>query len=237
MISIILASGQGSRLRPLSSYIPKVLLPVRGKPVLDYILADLKKLNIDTNYIVVSEHKSTVERYLKEMKLDSCKTINGLEWESGGDLALALEQVEPTGDVIVMNGDIVADVDMAEVYADHICHPKVYATMAITRVEEKQAKRFGRVTYDTSMKVTQFSEKEQGKDESNMVNMGFYVFDRQLVKERRSYLPLRKFKYEPELYPRLASEGVLYASDQKPSYFWDIGTIDSYLEAEDSLRV
>ena len=233
MISIILASGQGSRLVPLSYYIPKVLLPVRGKPVLDYILSNLKNLDIDTHYVVISEHKEAVEKYLRSTGLDNVSTVRGLEWESGGDLAIALEQIDPASDVAVMNGDIVTDVDMAQVYAEHLSAGG-YVTMAVTKINSKEAKRFGRVTFNGKGKVTTFREKT--KSGSNYVNMGFYIFDRKLVKERKTYLMPRKFKYEPVLLSRLAREGRLAVSMQTPKYFWDVGTMDSYLEAEDVLK-
>lgn len=190
MISIILAAGQGTRLRPLSSYMPKILLPVRGRPVLDYILNNLKDLNIDTHYIVVSEHKETVDKYLREIKLDKAVTVRGLEWESGGDLALALEQINPTGDVAVMNGDIVSDINMARVYEDHVKRGgDAYATLKVLKAGSKE-KRFGRVTFDEHGRVTKFREKSLAGGE--FISAGFYVFDRKLVKERKRYLPVTK---------------------------------------------
>lgn len=236
MISIILASGQGLRMRPLSAYIPKVLLPVRGKPVLDYILANLKGLNIETNYIVVSDLKETVDRYLKEAKLDNCKTVRGLEWESGGDLAVALETINPSGDIVVANGDTVTDVNMEDVYHDHL-RESGYLTIAITEIEAGRAKRFGRVERNDSgrpLLVTKFSEKVEsgGLD----VNMGLYVLDRKIVSDRLEYLRPRKFKTELELFPRLVREQKLFAAKRPASYYWDVGTMESYLEAEDNLK-
>ncbi len=235
MISVILAAGQGTRLRPLSSYVPKILLPVRGKPVLEYILNNLKRLDIDTHYIVVSEHKETVEKYLREIKVDNVVTVRGLEWESGGDLAIALEQIKPTGDVAVMNGDIVSDIDMSRVYEDHLKgEENAYATLTALKSGRDET-RFGRVTLDGDGRVTRFREKSRAG--GPFISAGFYIFDRKLMKDRKSYLPFTRFKYEPVLFPRLADEGRLRASWQKPTYFWDVGTMESYLQAEDSLRI
>ena len=231
MISIILASGQGTRMRPLSYYIPKVLLPVRGKPVLDYILANLKGLDIDTHYVVVSEHLETVEKYIQKTGLDAhVALVRGLEWESGGDLAIAFEHINPTGDVAVMNGDIVTDIDMSKVYNDHLKR-RGLVTMAVTDVVPERAKALGRVNFEPETgKVLKFLEK--ASDGPNTINAGFYIFDRRFVSQRKDYLPLRKFKYEPELFPRLVTEGILFASRQDAKYFWDVGTFDSYMKAE-----
>ena len=231
MISIILASGQGTRMRPLSYYIPKVLLPVRGRPVLDYILDNLKGLDIDTHYIVVSEHLETVEKYIQKTGLDDhVALIRGSEWESGGDLAIAFERVNPTGDLAVMNGDVVTDIDMSKVYSDHLKR-RGLVTMAVTDVNPEQARTFGRVTVEPATgRVLQFLEK--ASDGPNTINTGFYIFDRGFPRQREEYLPLRKFRYETELFPRLVKERRLQSSKQSAKYFWDVGTFESYMKAE-----
>lgn len=53
VISIILAAGQGTRMRPLSYFVLKILLPVRGQPVLDYLLGNIKNVDVKHHYIVV----------------------------------------------------------------------------------------------------------------------------------------------------------------------------------------
>ena len=65
MISIILAAGQGTRMRPLSYIIPKILLPVHGKPVISYLLNNMNGLKIDKTYIVASEHIEQIQTYIE----------------------------------------------------------------------------------------------------------------------------------------------------------------------------
>ena len=64
------------------------------------------------------------------------------------------------------------------------------------------------------------------------MNTGFYIFDKRLIKERKKYLIPRKFKIETELFPQLASEGRMFGHMSKLEYWWDVGTIESYLKAE-----
>lgn len=232
MISIILASGQGTRMRPLSYYIPKVLLPVRGVPVLEYLLENMARLNIDTHYVVVSEHLETVDKYIDRTGLKNVRLIRGLEWETGGDLALALEQIDPNGDVLVLNGDLVTDLDMSLVYADHM-KSDAYVTLAAVEADPSQ-KRFGRLAIDGDRRVTEFKEKAEVEG-SDLLSVGLYVFDRKLISDRRGYLPFRRFKTELELFPRLVKESKLFASVQRPTYYWDVGTPESYREAGDNL--
>ena len=234
MISIILAAGGATRTRPLSYYIPKILLPVKGKPVLNYLLRNLEGLDIETHYVIVSEQYETVERYVKSVPLEKVRLVKGLGWETGGDLALALEQIEPNDDVIVMNGDIVTDLDMASVYNVHT-KSQAYATIALFRLENpEEARRFGEVKLGTDSFITRFEEKPSSPvNASSIVNTGFYVFDRRLIDQRKDYLVPKKSKLELDLFPRLASERRLFGAVESLGYWWDVGTIDSYLKAEE----
>ncbi len=233
LISIILAAGSGTRMRPLSYYVPKILLPVKGKPVLDYLLNNLAGLDIETHYIVAFEHLETIERYLKNTGIDNVKVVRGLGWETGGDLSLALEQICRDEDAAVMNGDIITDVNMSKLYEKHKETGNL-ATIAILSLEDREeAKRFGRIQLGENSRITKFEEKSARTDEiPALVNTGFYIFDRKLIEQRSSYLVPRRFKLENTLFPRLADEKKLSGYVANINYWWDVGTMDSYLKAE-----
>lgn len=233
MISIILAAGSGTRMRPISYYIPKILLPVKGKPVLNYVLDNLNHLKVRTHYIVVSEHLETVDKYLKSTGLDNLEVIRGLGWETGGDLSLALEQIDTKEDAAVMNGDIITDVDMSKLYDHHKKTGKLASIAVFALNDPLEAKRFGRIELNEDSTVTKFAEKSQENNSvPALVNTGFYIFDRKLIERRNEYLVPRKFKLEDALFPRLAKEDQLSGLVMGIKYWWDVGTIDSYLKAE-----
>ena len=233
MISIILAAGRGTRIRPLSYYIPKILLPVKGKPVLDYILQNLSLLNIGTHYIVASEHLETIETYLENIGMDNVKVIRGLGWETGGDLSLALEQIETTEDVAVMNGDIITDVDMSLLYNYHLKMGKLASIAILSLNDKNEAKRFGRIELRDDLSIASFDEKSLNDNKSPaLVNTGFYIFDHKLIERREDYLIPKKFKLEKTLFPRLANERQLSGKVMDIGYWWDVGTIESYIKAE-----
>ena len=233
MISIILAAGQGTRMRPLSYVIPKILLPVRGKPVLDYLLNNIKDLNVDKTYIIASEHIEQIQNYIDKTNLDNVSVVNGLGWETGGDLSIGLEIINKLDDTIVMNGDIVTDINLKSVYEDHI-KKKSYVTIGIFRLEDKnEIKRFGQISISDDGMIKNFAEKSDTVFSSSMlVNSGFYIFDKKIIENRSKYLIPRKFKLEQDLFPELAKENKLYGSLCKLSYWWDVGTMSSYLKAE-----
>ena len=236
LISIILAAGSGTRMRPLSYYVPKILLPVKGKPVLDYILNNLSSLDIDTHYIVASEHLETIERYLKNTGIENVQVVRGLGWETGGDLSLAIEQIGKVDDAAVMNGDIITDVDMSKLYKKHK-ERRTMATIAILSLnDQEEAKRFGRIKLNSDSEITKFEEKSSAHgDMPALVNTGFYIFDRKLIEKSNTYLIPKRFKLENTLFPRLVEEKELSGYVADINYWWDVGTIDSYIRAENFL--
>lgn len=233
LISIILAAGSGTRIRPLSYYVPKILLPVKGRPVLDYVLKNLSSIDINTHYIVASEHLETIEAYLKNTGMDNVKVVRGLAWETDGDLSLALEQINVTEDAAVMNGDIITDIDMSKLYNHHIKTGKLASIAVLSLNDPLEAKRFGRIELSKDSTVTKFDEKSQEDTcVPALVNTGFYIFDHRLVELRNKYLVPKKFKLENTLFPQLAREHQLSGHVMEINYWWDVGTLDSYLKAE-----
>ena len=220
-------------MRPLSYYVPKILLPVKGKPVLDYILGNLSAMDVETHYIVASEHLETIDRYLKHTNLESVKLVRGLGWETGGDFSLALEQIDEVDDAVVLNGDILTDLNITELYAKHKESGKL-ATIGVLSIDDiNEAKRFGRIKLDRNSMITRFEEKSQEmNDLPALVNTGFYIFDRRLIEQKDRFFVPRRFKLEGSLFPLLAKENELYGNVTKLKYWWDVGTIDSYIKAE-----
>ena len=233
MISIILAAGQGTRMRPLSYIIPKVLLPVRGKPVLDYLLSNLEDMDIEHHYIVLSEQYETVQNYLEKTKMDNVSVIKGLGWETGGDLSIAFQEIAKPQDSVVMNGDIITDVNLAELRDFHRKKNAPVSMALFELKDEEEAKRFGQISIDSDGAITEFLEKnDKVKRKSNLVNVGFYIFSKEFLEKNKNYMVPRKFKLELDLFPELARNHMLYGSQMNINYWWDVGTMPSYLKAE-----
>jgi NDP-sugar pyrophosphorylase family protein len=233
MISIILAAGQGTRMRPLSYYIPKILLPVRGRPVLDYLIENMENVEVKHHYIVVSEHVEAIETYLDKTGKTNMSIIRALGWETGGDLSIAFEEVGDKEDAIVMNGDIITDVDMGELSNFHMEHNSTVSMALLELTDDQEAKRFGQIVLADDSSVTEFSEKNQsGRRKSNLVNVGFYIFNKNFISHRNEYMTPRKFKIEHELFPKLAQEHKLFGMKMNIDYWWDVGTTSTYLKAE-----
>ncbi len=228
MIGIILAAGKGTRLRPLTYAIPKPLLPVGGRPVLDYAIENLSACKEITKiYVAVSHAKEIIENYVKNMDYGiEVETVTTSGLETGGDLRAVIDEKKIQGQVFVAYGDIVSKINAVEMFVFHKKHKKS-ATVALFEVPDEDVNRFGIADMDGDL-VKKFVEKPKKEESpSNLANAGYYI----LEKSAQDQLPSERKKVEEVLFPRLALEGQLAGYVCKPDYWLDIGTIEAYRKA------
>jgi NDP-sugar pyrophosphorylase family protein len=230
MKAIVLAAGEGKRLRPLTYGIPKPLLPVGGRPVIDYVLGNIAKCKeIDTVYVAVSHMRAALEAYLAHAGFENLKieTVTTLGWETGGDLKTVLLQKEIKNEpVLVCYGDNVTTIDTQKLVDAHRKHGGK-ATVALFEVPESDVPRFGIAEMDGE-RIACFVEKPAaGTTRSRLANAGYFVLEPTAVEP----IPMGKFKLESDYFPSWAAAGDLYGQMQKVKLWIDIGTIESYREA------
>jgi NDP-sugar pyrophosphorylase family protein len=231
MKAIVLAAGEGKRLRPLTYGIPKPLLPVGGRPVIDYVMDNIMKCpQIDTVYVAVSHMRMALESYVSKVKYDgiNVEPITTLGWETGGDLKAVLLQKEIKDEpVLVCYGDNVTRLDTKSLIEAHKRNKGAYATVSLFSVPHRDVPRFGIAELEGE-KITRFIEKPvEGTTASRLANAGYFVLDSSAV----AGIPMRKFKLESEYFPSWASAGNLYGQAQDINFWMDIGTLEAYREA------
>jgi NDP-sugar pyrophosphorylase family protein len=231
MKAIILAAGEGKRLRPLTYGIPKPLLPVGGRPVIDYVMDNIMKCReIDTVYVAVSHMRMALESYLTHVKYDGIhvEPVTTLGWETGGDLKAVLLQKEIRDEpVLVCYGDNVTTLDTKALLNSHKKNEGAYATVSLFNVPHRDVPRFG-IAELSGNRITKFIEKPmEGTTASRAANAGYFLMDSSAV----AGIPMRKFKLESEYFPSWASAGKLYGQLQDIHFWMDIGTIEAYREA------
>jgi len=193
----------------------------------------MRNVDVSHHYIVASEHVEAIENYLEKTGKKNISTVRALGWETGGDLSIAFEEIGDSDDAIVMNGDIITDVDMGQLYRFHREHNALVSMALLELNDEEEARRFGQVELDKDFAITEFLEKNQGGiRKSKLVNVGFYIFSREFISHRSEYMMPKKFKLERDLFPRLAHERKLFGMRMDINYWWDVGTMSSYLKAE-----
>ncbi|MCD6477687.1 MAG: nucleotidyltransferase family protein [Candidatus Aenigmarchaeota archaeon] len=228
MKAIILAAGQGTRLRPLTYGIPKALLPVGGRPVIDYVIDTIKKCKkIDEIVIGVSHMRNSIESYIKNTRDDvDIRIVNTMELEAGGDLKLIAASLDLKEAFLVAYGDLVTDLDVNKLVEFHD-KEKGLATIGLFKVPWEDVHRFGIVELENDY-IKSFIEKPpRNKATSNIAHCGYYVLEPEVLDR----LPLKKIKLEHGLFSELAREGKLRGVVLNPKVWVDIGSYHSYLRA------
>lgn len=229
MKAIILAAGKGVRLRPLTYGIPKPLLPVGGKPVIDFVIDNLITCKeIDTIYVGVSHMQNMISSYLVHTPRNHVvlEAVSTLCWETAGDIKVIAVEKDIDETIVVAYGDNVTRIDVGRLVKFHRKMGKS-ATIALFKVPWNEVNRFGVAKVEKGL-VTEFFEKPS-RDEapSNMANVGYYVLEPEVIDR----IPDRKVKIESSVFPELAEEGKLAGLVYDLKYWLDIGTIEAYRKA------
>jgi mannose-1-phosphate guanylyltransferase len=223
MKAIILAAGLGTRLRPITSTIPKCLVPINGVPLLELWLRDCERAGVDG--VLVNTHylAERVEEFVAARKgIPVTLAYEPILLGSAGTIAKNWSFVEGDESFLVVYADNLTTFPLSDLIAFHATHDQI-ASMALFRSPNPSA--CGVVEMDDSGLVTGFWEKPENPP-GNLVNAGLYVFRRQV----QSFLP----KEVPadvgrSLMPALVgrAKGLSIGS-----YFVDIGTLENYCTAQ-----
>jgi NDP-sugar pyrophosphorylase family protein len=221
MRAVILAGGLGTRLRPYTTVIPKPLVPVGDRPVLEHIMRSLYAHGVRTVDLCVSHLGELIRLYLSQLALAKDMDL-AFHWETTPlGTAGALRDVPGLRDTfIVMNGDILTTLSYGDLVEFHL-EREAAMTVAVrhTRVDVDLGVVEARDGF-----VTGYREKPSLEYE---VSMGIYVYDERALK----YLPEGPCQF-PELVLRLVAAGERVAAYRADDADWfDIGTFEEYERA------
>ena len=225
MQALVLAGGEGTRLRPLTQTTPKPVMPLAGRPFLTYVLDWLGSHGIDEVILSCGFLSDAVKRVLGDIQ-GGMRLRYVIEEEplgTAGPVRLALDEGLLGERVVVVNGDCLTDIDLTAELAQHEA-TGARATLALTAVEDVSS--YGVVPTDDERRVEAFIEKGEGEAPTNRINAGAYVLEREVVE---GIEPQRPVSFELEVFPSLVGHG-LYGY-LAAGYWIDIGTPERYLEA------
>ena len=230
MQALILAGGKGTRLRPLTVYTPKPIVPVMNRPFLVYQIDILKKAGIRNITLSLSYQPDKIEEVLGDgseygVKLRFLTEPSPLG--TGGAYRFASEELDET--TVVLNGDILTNADVTKILEFHKAS-NAEATITLAPVSDPW--NYGLVETENT-EVKHFVEKPKREDSSkkklNNINAGIYVLEptvRDLIAKNEN----RSFEYHvfPEL---LEKKRRFFAYESKKEYWRDLGTPENYLAA------
>lgn len=238
MKAVILAGGNGTRLRPLTYVVNKHLLPLYDKPVIYYAIENLIRAEIYKIMIVSSAHH--IEDFVKllgsgqDFKRPDGKQIQityGIQNEPNGvalGLFIARDYIG-NDDCVLYLGDNIIEDDIAP----HIKEFKGGARVFLKEVSHPE--QFGVATIDKENKVVAIEEKPK-HPKSNLAVVGLYVYDRTVFDKIIDQKPSERGEYEiTYLNNKYIDEGKLESVILKKEWF-DIGTIDKLLEASNFMH-
>jgi mannose-1-phosphate guanylyltransferase len=224
--ALVLAGGEGTRLRPLTYTTPKPIMPLAGRPFLSFMLDWAHSHGVEEVILSCGFMSDAVKLVLGDI-YDGMRLRYVIEEEplgTAGPVRLAYDEGVLEERLLVLNGDVLTDIDLTGELEQHE-RTGARATLALHPVEDTSS--YGVVPTAEDGQVEAFIEKGGGEAPTNRINAGAYVIERDVVE---SSIPAgRAVSFEREVFPSLVGDG-LYGFDAA-GYWIDIGTPERYLEA------
>jgi mannose-1-phosphate guanylyltransferase/mannose-1-phosphate guanylyltransferase/phosphomannomutase len=229
MRAMVLAAGVGTRLDPLTTQIPKPLVPVANRPVMQHILELLKQHGITDIASNLHYQPEKIRDYFGDGGKFGIELQYKLETELSGDAGgvRACRKFLQDDTFIVLMGDLLTDCDLTKVIAEHK-RKKALATIAVKQVED--VSHFGVVVRDANGFITGFQEKPSPQEAlSNYASCGIYVLEPEIF----DHIPQTgSYGFGRQLFPTLVDEGHPVLGVSIDEYYWsDVGTIDQYWQS------
>ena len=211
--AIILAGGRGKRLKPITDYVPKPLVPIKNTPIIEWQIKYLKKFGINEVIICSGYKTEMIENYLnvKNTGVKITFSIEKLPLGTGGAIKKAGKMVNEKS-FFVINGDVITNIDLSK-------FDKKLNSIASIELRQK----FG-IVETNGNKITRFSEKEKISD--LWMNAGIYHLQKEVLKDLPS-----KGDIEKTLFPDYAKKGKLNTVKFK-NVKWH--SIDSFKDMEET---
>ncbi|MDR0454093.1 MAG: NTP transferase domain-containing protein [Deferribacteraceae bacterium] len=224
MKAVVMAGGFGTRIQPLTARMPKPMIPVFNRPMMEYIIRSLKDLGVYDIIVLLYFKPDVITSYFGD----------------GSHLGVRMHYVTPDDDFgtagavkkaqrflderfIVVSGDLITDIKLPEIVRFHEVK-KSTATITLTSVSDPL--QFGVVMADKEGRILRFLEKPGwGEVFSDTINTGIYVLEPEVL----NYIPEnRNFDFSKDLFPALMSKGITLFGFNAKGYWRDVGNPDSY---------
>ncbi len=228
MHAVILVGGRGTRLRPLTDSVPKPMLPIGNMAMIRCLVERISRFGVTEVTLALGFRPEPFAAAFPDGRCGDVVVHYAVEphpLDTAGAIAFAARFSGITERFVVINGDVICEVDLAELVAEHD-HTGAEVTLHLTPVEDPSA--FGVVEITETGQVHRFLEKPPaGMTDSNLISGGTYVCEASLLDR----IPTdTMMSVEREVFPQLVEEGLLYAVATN-DYWLDTGRPDLYLQA------
>jgi mannose-1-phosphate guanylyltransferase / phosphomannomutase len=225
--AVVMAGGEGTRLRPLTSNQPKPMVPIVGKPCIEHILELARGHGFEDAIITVAFLPQAIRSYFgdgESLGMNIEYSVEESPLGTAGSVRLASDRLDDT--FLVISGDALCDFDLTELVAFHR-EKGAAATIALKSVPNPL--EFGIVVTDRDSRVERFLEKPSWSQVfSDTINTGVYVLDPEVLKHVPTHRP---YDFSKELFPLLLEMGRPVYGYVAEGYWQDIGNLTQYLQA------
>ena len=225
--AVVMAGGEGSRLRPLTSNMPKPMLPVANRPLMEHIVMLLKSHGITDVVATVQFLSSVIRNYFgdgSDLGVSVSYSTEEVPLGTAGSVLNARDLL--SGTFVVISGDALTDLDITEVVRWHKQRDAA-ATIVLKPIADPL--EFGVVMTEPDGRVERFLEKPSwGQVFSDRVNTGIYVIEPEVL----DLIPLDEpFDFSSEVFPAMLDKGMPVFGYTTDAYWTDVGNADAYLQA------
>ena len=227
MQAVIMAGGEGSRLRPLTGTLPKPMLPVANRPLMEHIVSLLRKHGITDVVATVQFMSSLIRNYFgdgSDLGVSMSYSTEDEPLGTAGSVAAAQDLLD--GTFLVISGDALTDLDLTAVIERHRSTGAA-ATLVLKRM--KDPLEFGIVMTGDDGRIERFLEKPTwGQVFSDTINTGIYVLEPEVFD---LIPPGRPFDFSSEVFPSMLDKGLKLYGYVTENYWTDVGNTDAFLQA------
>jgi mannose-1-phosphate guanylyltransferase / phosphomannomutase len=225
--AVVMAGGEGTRLRPLTSNQPKPMVPIVGKPCMEHILELLKQHGLEDVIVTVAFMPQAIRSYFgngDNLGLQIEYSVEESPLGTAGSVRLASDRLGET--FIVISGDALCDVDLTDLIRFHR-EKRAAVTIGLKSVENPL--EFGIVVTDEAARIERFLEKPSWSQVfSDTINTGIYVLEPEVLR----HVPTdRPYDFSKELFPLLLEMGRPLYGYVFDDYWQDIGNLDQFRQA------
>jgi mannose-1-phosphate guanylyltransferase/mannose-1-phosphate guanylyltransferase/phosphomannomutase len=229
MKAMLLAAGLGTRLRPITYELPKPMVPILGRPVMEHILRLLARHGFDDVVANLHYFPDLIRDRFGDGSDYGVRLVYSYEPELMGTAGGVRNVRDHFGaeTFLIISGDALTDIDLTALWQTHEDQGGI-ATLALKRVEN--TREYGVVIVGEDGRIQGFQEKPDPAEAlSNLGNCGIYVFEPEIF----DYFPEREFvDWAMDVYPRLLEEDVSFFGHEFPEYWNDVGSLEEYREGK-----
>jgi mannose-1-phosphate guanylyltransferase / phosphomannomutase len=229
MKAVVMAGGEGTRLRPMTANQPKPLLPIVNKPIMEHVLRLVKQHGFDETVVTVQFLAALVRNYFgdgDELGMTLHYATEEIPLGTAGSVKNAADALRDER-FLVISGDALTDIDLSDMVRFHKDNGAL-VTIGLKRVHNPL--EFGIIIVDDDGRIQRFLEKPTwGQVFSDTVNTGIYVMEPEVLDR---VAPGEVVDWSGDVFPQLLSEGAPLFGYVADGYWEDVGTHESYLRAQ-----